>query len=169
MPCSICAPPAARGPVLTVRKPSRSGSVCAVAPECRTPSTTASARTRMPRMRIPPCAQALISPVRGQPGDRFDDVPLRARILRFQKNRKEARGKSLRVDIHCHYLNTDAAAKIAHHNPAQFDFLARFSNDITREVNAKQVMERAARLTSIEQRLKDMDRMGIDVQAVSPA
>ncbi len=79
------------------------------------------------------------------------------------------RGKSLRVDIHCHYLNTDAAAKVAHHNPAQFDFLARFSNDITREVNAKQVSERAARLTSIETRLKDMDRMGIDVQAIAPA
>jgi aminocarboxymuconate-semialdehyde decarboxylase len=79
------------------------------------------------------------------------------------------RGKSLRVDIHCHYLNTDAAAKVAHHNPAQFDFLARFSNDITREVNAKQVRDRAARLTSIETRLKDMDRMGIDVQAIAPA
>ncbi|TMH88544.1 MAG: amidohydrolase, partial [Betaproteobacteria bacterium] len=79
------------------------------------------------------------------------------------------RGKSLRVDIHCHYLNTDAAAKVAHHNPAQFDFLARFSNDITRDVNAKQARERAARLTSIETRLKDMDRMGIDVQAIAPA
>src|SRR5207302_7486 len=79
------------------------------------------------------------------------------------------RGKSLRVDIHCHYLNTEAAAAVARHNPAQFDFLARFSNDITREVNAKQVRDRAARLTSIETRLKDMDRMGIDVQAIAPA
>jgi len=79
------------------------------------------------------------------------------------------RGKSLRVDIHCHYLNTEAAAAVARHNPAQFDLLARFSNQLTREVNAKQIQERAAQLTSIEQRLKDMDRMGIDVQAVSPA
>ncbi|TMI20191.1 MAG: amidohydrolase [Betaproteobacteria bacterium] len=79
------------------------------------------------------------------------------------------RGKSLRVDIHCHYLNTEAAAAVARHNPAQFDFLARFSNQLTREVNAKQIQERAAKLTSIGQRLKDMDRMGIDVQAVSPA
>ena len=58
------------------------------------------------------------------------------------------RGKSLRVDIHCHYLNTEAAA-VARHNPAQFDFLARFSNQLTREVNAKQIQERAAQLTSI--------------------
>src|SRR5947207_15794221 len=79
------------------------------------------------------------------------------------------KGRSLRVDIHCHYLNAEAAAAAARHNPAQFDFLARFSNQLTREVNAKQMQERAAKLTSIEQRLKDMDRMGIDVQAVSPA
>jgi len=79
------------------------------------------------------------------------------------------RGKSLRVDIHCHYLNTEAAAAVARHNPAQFDLLARFSSELTREVNAKQIQERAAKLTSIGQRLKDMDRMGIDVQAVSPA
>src|SRR5439155_23012761 len=79
------------------------------------------------------------------------------------------RGKSLRVDIHCHYLNAEAAAAVARHNPAQFDLLARFSNQLTRGVNAKQMLERAAKLTSIGQRLKDMDRMGIDVQAVSPA
>src|SRR2546422_11117414 len=79
------------------------------------------------------------------------------------------RGKSLRVDIHCHYLNTEAAAAVARHNPAQFDFLARFSNQLTREVNAKQVQERAAQLTSSGQGLKDMDRMDIAVPAVSPA
>ena len=59
------------------------------------------------------------------------------------------RGKSLRVDIHCHYLNTEAAAAVARHNPAQFDLLARFSSELTREVNAKQIQERAAQLTSI--------------------
>ncbi|HXM83351.1 MAG TPA: amidohydrolase family protein [Burkholderiales bacterium] len=79
------------------------------------------------------------------------------------------KSKSLRVDIHCHYLNTDAAAKVADRNPAQYDPLAKFSNAITREVMAKQMKERAARLTSIEQRLKDMDRTGIDIQAVCPA
>src|SRR5205809_2343979 len=47
------------------------------------------------------------------------------------------RGKSLRVDIHCHYLNTEAAAAVARHNPAQFDFLARFSNQLTRTVNER--------------------------------
>src|SRR5512138_1230579 len=79
------------------------------------------------------------------------------------------KGTSLRVDIHCHYLNPEVAAKLAPLDPKQHDPLFRFSNTLTREVNAKQVQERAPKLTSIETRLKDMDRMGIDIQAISPA
>jgi aminocarboxymuconate-semialdehyde decarboxylase len=79
------------------------------------------------------------------------------------------RGKSLRVDIHCHYLNPEVAAQMAPLNPGQYDAMVRFSNALTRETNQKQTKERAAKLSSIETRLQDMDRMGIDVQAVSPA
>ncbi len=79
------------------------------------------------------------------------------------------RGKSLRVDIHCHYMNTEVAAKVAHLNPAQHEPMAVYSNAATRETNAKQVKERGPKLTDIALRLNDMDRMGIDIQAVSPA
>src|ERR1700687_567920 len=79
------------------------------------------------------------------------------------------KGKSLRVDIHCHYLNPAVAAKVAPLDPKQHDPLFAFSNAATREVNAKQIQERGPKLTSIETRLADMDRMGIDIQAVSPA
>ena len=79
------------------------------------------------------------------------------------------RGKSLRVDIHCHYMNTEVAAKVAHLNPAQHEPMAVYSNAATREANANQVKERGPKLTDIAIRLKDMDRMGIDIQAVSPA
>jgi aminocarboxymuconate-semialdehyde decarboxylase len=79
------------------------------------------------------------------------------------------KGKSLRVDIHCHYLNPDAAAKVAPLNPAQHEMQVKFANALTRETNRKQHQERAAKLSSIEVRLKDMDRMGIDIQALSPA
>jgi aminocarboxymuconate-semialdehyde decarboxylase len=44
-----------------------------------------------------------------------------------------------------------------------------WSNAATREANANQVKERGPKLTDIALRLKDMDRMGIDIQAVSPA
>src|ERR1041385_1853386 len=76
---------------------------------------------------------------------------------------------SLRVDIHCHYLNVDAAARVKDRNPGQHEPSVRYANQITRETNVKQMQERAQKLSSIEVRLKDMDRMGIDIQAVSPA
>jgi aminocarboxymuconate-semialdehyde decarboxylase len=79
------------------------------------------------------------------------------------------RGRSLTVDIHCHYLNTAVAAKVAPLNPAQHEPMAVYSNAASREVNAKQAQERGPKLTDIAVRLKDMDRMGIDIQAVSPA
>ncbi|HYI86724.1 MAG TPA: hypothetical protein VEX61_06480, partial [Burkholderiales bacterium] len=82
---------------------------------------------------------------------------------------KNKKGKSLRIDIHCHYLNPDAAAKVAPLNPAAHEMQIKFANAITRETNKKQVAERAPKLSNIEVRLKDMDRQGIDIQAVSPA
>ena len=82
---------------------------------------------------------------------------------------KKKNGKSLRVDIHCHYLNPDAAAKVAPLNPAQHEMQIKFANALTRETNKKQHADRAPKLSNIEVRLKDMDRMGVDIQAVSPA
>lgn len=79
------------------------------------------------------------------------------------------KGKSLRVDIHCHYLNAEAAARVAPLSPAQHEPIALYSNAATRDVNARQQKDRGPKLTDIAVRLKDMDRMGIDVQAVSPA
>src|SRR5436190_8348760 len=79
------------------------------------------------------------------------------------------RGKSLTVDIHCHYQNNAVAEKVTPLNPAQHEPMAVFSNAATREANVKQGKEREARLTDIALRLKEMDRMGIDIQAVCPA
>ncbi len=89
--------------------------------------------------------------------------PATTQVVRSRK------GRSLRVDIHCHYLNRDAAAKVAHLNPGQYEPSVRFASALTREVNVKQMQDRAPKLSTIEVRLKDMDRMGIDIQAVSPA
>ena len=82
---------------------------------------------------------------------------------------RDKKGRSLRVDIHCHYLNPAVHAKVAHLNPAQYEPSAQFANALTREVNVKQIRDRTPKLSSIEVRLRDMDRMGIDIQAVSPA
>ena len=77
--------------------------------------------------------------------------------------------RNLRVDIHCHYLNPAAAAKAAPLNPAQYEMQIKFANQLTRDTNLKQMKDRAPRLSDIALRLKEMDKAGIDVQAVSPA
>src|SRR5262245_151316 len=82
---------------------------------------------------------------------------------------KGRKGRSLRIDLHCHYANPEVAAKVADRNPGQYDPNVKFANALTRETNMKQMRDRAPKLSSIEVRLKDMDRMGIDIQAVSPA
>jgi aminocarboxymuconate-semialdehyde decarboxylase len=90
-------------------------------------------------------------------------APASTRVVRSR------RGKSLRIDIHCHYLNQMAAAKVAHLDPAQHEPSVEFANALTREVNVRQMRDRAHKLSTIEARLRDMDRTGIDMQAVSPA
>src|SRR3954471_24977823 len=82
---------------------------------------------------------------------------------------KRKKGGSLRIDIHCHYLNPEAAAKAAPLNPAQHEMQIKFANAFTRETNLKQMKDRAPRLTGVDLRLKEMDKAGIDIQAVSPA
>ncbi len=89
-----------------------------------------------------------------------------AASTRVVRNR---RGKSLRIDIHCHYLNQAVAEQVAHLDPAQHEPSVAFANALTRDVNRKQIRDRGPKLSTIETRLRDMDRMGIDMQAVSPA
>ncbi len=92
-----------------------------------------------------------------------------ARTAASTKTVRDKKGRSLRVDIHCHYLNPAVQARVAPLNPGQFEPSGSFTNTLTREVNVKQIRDRAPKLSTIEVRLKDMDRIGIDIQAVAPA
>ena len=80
-----------------------------------------------------------------------------------------ARGKRrhLCVDIHCHvhYPPADELVK-GIHRPDQ-EPSARFSSELTRATNRRQMDNVRVCLTSVEQRLRDMDTMGVDVQAIS--
>jgi aminocarboxymuconate-semialdehyde decarboxylase len=78
-------------------------------------------------------------------------------------------GKTKVVDLHCHYLNPEVNAKTAHLNAAQHDPSVVFADQLTRDTNVKQMKTRAPKLTGVTERLKDMDRMGVDIQAVCPA
>jgi aminocarboxymuconate-semialdehyde decarboxylase len=82
---------------------------------------------------------------------------------------RNGKGRSLRIDIHCHYLHPEVNAKAAPLHPHEKEPAVIFANALTREVNQKQWKDRAAPLSDINRRIKDMDRMGIDIQAVSGA
>lgn len=75
--------------------------------------------------------------------------------------------KTLSVDLHCH-VHTPEADEIAKQTAMPPpDRLARFGSERTAERQHQLRQELDKKLTSIEQRLADMDKMGIDVQAIS--
>ena len=82
-----------------------------------------------------------------------------------------ARGKSEHrhrcVDVHCHvhFLPADEVVKGIHR--PEIEPNARFSSEISRATNRKQMENVRVCLTSVEQRLRDMDKMGVEIQAIS--
>jgi aminocarboxymuconate-semialdehyde decarboxylase len=80
-----------------------------------------------------------------------------------------ARGKWLAVDIHCHVLTPKAAEMVADDPAATRHPREVYANAHTRRVNREQAERTRIQSTSVEKRLADMDRMGIDVQAISPS
>lgn len=77
--------------------------------------------------------------------------------------------RPLVVDVHCHYLNPDVAKAASDLDVGRHDPSVIYANALTRETNVAQMRDRAPKLTGIDQRLDDMDRMDIDIQAISPA
>ena len=73
------------------------------------------------------------------------------------------------VDIHCHLLVPEAAALVAPYFDAELDEFHRWSNATTRAYNEIAFGEIASLMTDPRRRLQEMDRMRIDVQAVSIA
>jgi aminocarboxymuconate-semialdehyde decarboxylase len=76
--------------------------------------------------------------------------------------------KHFTVDIHCHVALPAINAIFEGIEPSALQARAE-RNPLTAEVNAKQQQTIAANLTEPEVRLADMDRDGIDVQAISPS
>jgi aminocarboxymuconate-semialdehyde decarboxylase len=75
--------------------------------------------------------------------------------------------RSFAVDLHCH-VHTPAADELAKnaYDPSK-DPAVRFASARSRDYNRQHRANIDAQLTSVEQRLADMDKMGIDVQAIS--
>jgi aminocarboxymuconate-semialdehyde decarboxylase len=80
---------------------------------------------------------------------------------------KPPRPKTLTVDLHNH-MHTPAAAKLVEpHLPADHHPASKFSNPVTSELNRLQMQDRQVQFTDIDQRIADMDKMDLDVMAVS--
>jgi aminocarboxymuconate-semialdehyde decarboxylase len=97
----------------------------------------------------------------------FTCRPPGAAILGRFPGPAHARGKWFSVDIHCHVLcqaarDLVAAAKLP-------DTRHRDDSPETAAATAEHQRRVLPQLLSLEQRLSDMDHMGIDVQAVSPS
>jgi aminocarboxymuconate-semialdehyde decarboxylase len=81
----------------------------------------------------------------------------------------QARGQRLVVDIHCHLGIPAADAIVQARYPGPPPGINDFTSTKTSEVNRAQFAAIGRTLSTLDTRLADMDRLGIDVQAISPS
>src|SRR5260221_3713526 len=92
-----------------------------------------------------------------------------ARSNAISIKRSRASHRNFTVDIHCHVHTPEADALVKPAMTSANELMASFSNDATRTVNRQQTETVWPKLTSVKVRLADMDKMGVDIQAISPA
>jgi len=80
---------------------------------------------------------------------------------------REMRPQSLTIDLHSHLGVPRAAEFVRPHLAAEASPLVRFANLETKALNQKQEADIVAR-ASLEQRLADLDAMGVDLQVIKP-
>jgi aminocarboxymuconate-semialdehyde decarboxylase len=73
------------------------------------------------------------------------------------------------VDAHGHVFSPEAQAVASRAPDAGADAMLRFSTEATRQVNLAQRERVRGKLTSVAERLRDLDAMGVDIQVLSPA
>ena len=82
---------------------------------------------------------------------------------------RELRPKSITIDIHSHVAIPAAAAFVKPHLDPTTIPLTHFAGAGTKALNQKQEEDIRARITGYDERLIDMDAMGLDMQLVLPA
>ncbi len=80
-----------------------------------------------------------------------------------------ARGKWFAIDIHCHVRSDTAAAMVAGNEAVSRWFLETQASPTSQAQNRANGERTRLQGNSPEQRIADMDLMGIDIQAISPA
>jgi aminocarboxymuconate-semialdehyde decarboxylase len=77
------------------------------------------------------------------------------------------RPKTVTVDLHNHMLVPEAAELVKPHLAADHHPSSRNTNPLTKKVSEAQSRDRRTEFTDIDRRLADMDKMDLDVMAVS--
>lgn len=92
----------------------------------------------------------------------------RAPVDEQPQGRVVSKGSSSKVvDIHCH-RECAPAAEMMKVEAERVGFGAlSFGSELTKEVNQQQLVDIKPKMQSLDERIADMDRMGIDIQAVS--
>ena len=78
------------------------------------------------------------------------------------------RGKHLVVDLHCH-LNVAAAEAMVRQQVSDVPDPMAFMSEASKATMARMFATVGRKLNGVGERLADMDRLGVDVQAISPS
>jgi aminocarboxymuconate-semialdehyde decarboxylase len=81
---------------------------------------------------------------------------------------RETRPQSTTIDIHSHVAIPQAGAFVQQYASMLSPGLHEFQSPETAAVNAKQDADMKTRLTNFDERLKDLDAMGVDMQVIKP-
>jgi aminocarboxymuconate-semialdehyde decarboxylase len=83
-----------------------------------------------------------------------------------KKPGRETRPKSVTIDIHAHIAVPEADALVKPHLDLSRIPFARYATPETRALNQSQDQDILSRMTKYDERLRDLDNMGLDVQLV---
>jgi aminocarboxymuconate-semialdehyde decarboxylase len=81
---------------------------------------------------------------------------------------RSLRPQSVTIDIHSHIAVPEAAAFVQPHLDLATIPLAHFATPETKALNQRQETDRRSRMIDFDDRLADLDAMGIDLQVVKP-
>lgn len=94
--------------------------------------------------------------------------PYGATAAREHYQRKTKYNSNKTIDAHCHLHVQEAADLIVDLFDPSFVPAFRFTNETSSAQNKQQGKDRSLHLTDLDQRLRDMDRQGIDMQLLIP-
>jgi aminocarboxymuconate-semialdehyde decarboxylase len=81
----------------------------------------------------------------------------------------ERANRTSTIDIHCHVMSLESEELVRPHFTPDKDPFFRYSGPSSDAYNQRHFSEIIPKLSLPEERLRDMDRMGVDIQAISVA